>query len=77
MSALHIADTGFFVAFGRPSKQRYQRVRTFAKRNEIVFVISERIYEGLTGTEASDVDERKQFRSISPSTMDRGVSLIR
>lgn len=57
MSALHIADTGFFVALGRPSRERYQQVRTFAKRNEIVFVVPERIYGELAGTEASRIDE--------------------
>ena len=57
MSALHIADTGFFVALGRPSRERYQQVRTFAKRNEIVFVVPERIYAELAGTEASEINE--------------------
>ena len=59
MSALHIADTGFFVALGRPSRERYQQVRTFAKRNEIVFVVPERIYGELAGTEASEISEAK------------------
>jgi hypothetical protein len=57
VSALHIADTGFFVALGKPSRERYQRVRTFAKHNEIVFVVPERIYGELTGTEDSEIDE--------------------
>lgn len=56
MSAIHIADTGFFVALGKSSRERYQRVRTFAKRNEIAFVVPERIYAELTGTEASEID---------------------
>jgi hypothetical protein len=38
VSAIHIADTGFFVALGDSSNERYQRVRTFAKRNEIVLI---------------------------------------
>ena len=57
MSGLHIADTGFFVALGKPSRERYQRVQTFAKRNDIVFVIPERIYEELTGVELSEIVE--------------------
>lgn len=57
MSALHIADTGFFVALGRPSRERYQQVRTFAKRNEIVFVVPEPIYGESARTEASRIDE--------------------
>jgi hypothetical protein len=57
VSAIHIADTGFFVALGNSSNERYQRVRTFAERNEIVFVVPERIYEELTGTEDEEIDE--------------------
>jgi hypothetical protein len=57
VSAIHIADTGLFVALGNPPKQRYQRVRTFAKRNEIVFVVPERIYGELTSTGTSEIDE--------------------
>ncbi|WP_049996162.1 hypothetical protein [Halococcus sediminicola] len=57
MSALHIADTGFFVALGAPSNDRYQRVRTFAKRNEIVFMVPKRIYEELTGADDSEIVE--------------------
>lgn len=57
MSAIHIADTGFVLALGTPSKERYQRVRTFAKRNEITFVLPERIYEELTGADSSEILE--------------------
>jgi hypothetical protein len=55
VSAIHIADTGFFVALGKPSKERYQRVRTFARRNDIVFVVPERVYEELTSTDSSEL----------------------
>ena len=55
MSALHITDTGFFVALGKPSKERYQRVRTFARHNDIVFVVPERVYEELTDTGSSEL----------------------
>ncbi|MDS0296653.1 hypothetical protein [Halogeometricum luteum] len=48
MSALHIADTGLFVAMGQPSNSRYQAVRRFARRNDITFVLPERVYEELT-----------------------------
>jgi predicted nucleic acid-binding protein len=57
VSALHIADTGFFVALGDSSNERYRRVRTFAKRNEIVFLVPERIYGELIGTEDGEIDE--------------------
>ena len=52
MSALHIADTGLFVAVGQPSNSRYQAVRRFARRNDITFVLPERVYEELTVDES-------------------------
>jgi len=45
VSRLHIADTGLFVAMGQPSNSRYQAVRRFARRNDITFVLPERVYE--------------------------------
>ena len=48
MSRLHIADTGLFVAMGQPSNSRYQAVRRFARRNNVPFVLPERVYEELT-----------------------------
>ena len=60
MSALHIADTGLFVAMGQPSNSRYQAVRRFARRNDITFAVPERVYEELTvddlSVEAPPVD---------------------
>ena len=47
MSWLHIADTGLFVAMGQPSNGRYQAVRRFARRNDIAFVLPERVYAEL------------------------------
>ena len=55
MSRLHIADTGLFVAMGQPSNSRYQAVRRFARRNDVAFVLPERVYEELTVDE-SDVE---------------------
>ena len=61
MSTLHIADTGLFVAMGQPSKSRYQAVRRLACRNDITFVLPERVYEELTvddlDIEAPPVDD--------------------
>ena len=48
MSSFHIADTGLFVAMGQPSNSRYQAVRRFARRNDITFVVPDRVYEELT-----------------------------
>lgn len=55
MSAIHIADTGLFAAMGQPSNRRYQAVRTFARRNDMTFVLPERVYDELT-VNASDVE---------------------
>jgi len=48
VSRLHIADTGLFVAMGQPSNSRYEAVRRFARRNDVTFVLPERVYEELT-----------------------------
>jgi len=56
VSRLHIADTGLFVAMGQPSNRRYQAVRRFARRNDVTFVLPERVYEKLT-IDDSDIEE--------------------
>ena len=48
MNSIHIADTGVFVAVGRSSNNRYRALRTFARRNDIVFVVPKRVYGELT-----------------------------
>lgn len=54
MSSLHVADTGLFVAMGQPSNDRYQAVRRFARRNDITFVLPERVYDELTTDDPHD-----------------------
>jgi hypothetical protein len=54
VSAIHIVDTGFLLALGTSSNDRYRRVRTFASRNNIVFVLPKRVYEELTDAGSSD-----------------------
>ncbi len=44
----HIADTGLFVAIRQPSNSRYGAVRRFAHRNDITFVLLERVYREVT-----------------------------
>ena len=60
MTAIHIADTGLFIAMGQPSNSQYQAVRTFARRNDITFVLPERVYDELTaeadGVETPPID---------------------
>ena len=56
MSRLHIADTGLFVAMGQPSNSRYQAVRRFARRNDVTYLLPERVYEELT-VDDPDVEE--------------------
>jgi len=55
VTAIHIVDTGLFVAMGQPSNRRYLAVRTFARRNDITFVLPERVYDELTA-EVDGVD---------------------
>jgi hypothetical protein len=52
VSSIHIADTGVFVAIGRPSNHRYRALRTYARRNEIVFVVPRRVYDELTADDS-------------------------
>jgi hypothetical protein len=54
VSATHIADTGFLLALGTPSKERYLQVQTFAERNDITFIVPERVYEELSGAASSE-----------------------
>lgn len=54
MSAAHVADTGFIAALGGPENERYRRVRTFAQRNGVVFMLPERVYDELTASDTED-----------------------
>ncbi|MFW6046120.1 MAG: hypothetical protein ACOC8O_04610 [Natronomonas sp.] len=54
MSAIHVADTGLFVAIGQPSNPRHRAVRSFAARNGITFVLPEHVYDELTVDDAAD-----------------------
>jgi len=56
VSRLHIADTGLIVAMGQPSNSRYQVVRRFDRRNDVTFVLPERVYEELT-VDDTDVED--------------------
>jgi len=60
VTAIHVADTGLFVAMGRPSNDRYRAVRRFARHNGVTFLLPERVYEELTvddpGTRAPPVE---------------------
>jgi hypothetical protein len=85
VSRLHIADTGLFVAMGQPSNSHYQTVRRFARRNDITFVLPERVYEELTvddpgrGVRASlrftdvGVEERFEWDASGLSTIESEV----
>ncbi|MFH5800517.1 hypothetical protein [Haladaptatus sp. CMAA 1911] len=50
MSNIHIADSGMFIALGQPTNSRYQHVRAFVRKNDIVFLLPERVYEEIAGT---------------------------
>jgi hypothetical protein len=39
-----------FIALGNPTNSRYQKVRAFARKNDIVFLLPERVYEEIAGT---------------------------
>jgi len=48
-SVAWVADTGFFVACGRQDNDKFAALEQFAHRNDITFVIPERVYEELGG----------------------------
>ena len=66
MSAIHIADTGFLLALGTPSKERYRRVRTFANRNDLVFVIPERVHAELIDAGSGDSELPDADSELAP-----------
>ncbi|WP_135304882.1 hypothetical protein [Haloarcula amylovorans] len=44
-----IADTGLFVACGRQQNNKYTALKRFAQRNDLSFVIPQRVYDELGG----------------------------
>lgn len=48
-SVAWVADTGLFIAYGRQQNNKYTALERFAKRNNITFVIPQRVYEELGG----------------------------
>jgi hypothetical protein len=50
--AAAVVDTGVFAACGRETNNKYVALERFARRNDLTFVIPERVYEELTGAPA-------------------------
>jgi hypothetical protein len=48
-NAVWIADSGVFIACGRQQRNKYTALERFAQRNDITFVIPQRVYEELGG----------------------------
>ncbi len=48
-NAVWVADSGLFIACGRQQHTKYVALEQFARRNEISFVIPQRVYEELGG----------------------------
>jgi hypothetical protein len=44
-----IADSGLFIACGRQQNNKYTALERFARRNDITFVIPQRVYDELGG----------------------------
>ncbi|MCU4717736.1 hypothetical protein [Halapricum hydrolyticum] len=47
--AVWVADSGLFVACGRQQNNKYTALERFSRRNDISFVIPQRVYEELGG----------------------------
>ena len=48
-SAGWVADTGLFIACGRQQSNKYTALERFAQRNDLTFVIPQRVYDELGG----------------------------
>jgi hypothetical protein len=48
-SVVWVADTGLFVACGRQGNDKYTALERFARRNDVTFVVPQRVYEELGG----------------------------
>ena len=81
MSAIHVADTGLFVAMGQPTNPRYRAVRSFARKHNLTFVIPESVYDELTVHEEAlrsppiDMAIEENFVEIA-DTLDYTNSLV-
>jgi hypothetical protein len=47
--ATWVADTGLFIACGRQQNSKYAALERFAERNDLTFVIPQRVYDELGG----------------------------
>lgn len=70
MSSTHVADTGLFVAMGKAQNRRYQAVERFVRRNELTFVLPERVYDELT------VESSKKWTPPVDSAIEAGWAQI-
>jgi hypothetical protein len=48
-SVAWVADTGLFIACGRQQNNKYTALERFAQRNDLTFVIPQRVYDELGG----------------------------
>ena len=48
-SVTWVADTGLFIACGRQQNNKYTALERFAQRNDLTFVVPQRVYEELGG----------------------------
>jgi len=70
VSRLLIADTSLFVAMGQPSNSRSQAVRRFARRNDVTYLLPERVYEELT------VDDPDVENPAADTAIDEGWATV-
>ena len=48
-SVAWIADTGLFIACGRQQNNKYTALERFARRNDLTFIVPQRVYDELGG----------------------------
>lgn len=66
-STVWIADTGLFVACGRGQTKKYTALSRFARRENITFVIPQRVYEELGGAPDESTSEKTSINDAIES----------
>jgi hypothetical protein len=62
-----VADTGLFVACGRQQNNKYIALKRFARRNDLILLIPERVYEELGGAPTRSTPRQTPIESAIES----------
>jgi hypothetical protein len=54
MTTVYIADTGVFIRYGGPDRDKFQRLRRALQQSGVSLRVPQRVYEELRGDPAAD-----------------------